>query len=64
MAKSFTDLVDIIYFTPENAEFYSTKNGFAALRAFVPPINKDDLAEFGEDKKDRPEPPRGGRGSR
>ncbi len=62
MAKSFTDLVDIIYFTPENAEFYTTKNGFAALRAFVPPINKDDLAEFGGDKKDRPEPPRGGRG--
>lgn len=62
MAKAFTDLVDIIYFTPENAEFYSTKNGFAALRAFVPPVNKDDLAAFGEGKAESPTPPRGGRG--
>lgn len=48
MAKSFTELVEIIYFTPENAKFYETKNGFSALRAFVPPINKDDLAFAGE----------------
>lgn len=64
MAKSFTDLVDIIYFTPDNAEFYSTKNGFAALRACVPPINKDDLAEFAEGNGDAPAPPKGGRGGR
>lgn len=70
MAKSFTDLVEIIYFTPENAEFYSTKNGFAALRAFVPPINKDDLktsAEEGEGQPPKrvagnPPPMGGGRG--
>ncbi len=65
MAKSFTDLVDIIYFTPENAEFYNTKNGFAALRAFVPPINKDDLADFAEEKETRPAPPtHGGHGGK
>lgn len=44
MAKSFTQLVEIIYFTPENAVFYETENGFAALRAFIPKVNKDDLA--------------------
>jgi len=44
MAETFTDLVDIIYFTPDNAKFYKTKNGFAALNAFIPPVNKDDLA--------------------
>lgn len=44
MAEAFIDLVDIIYFTPENARFYRTKNGFAALNAFIPPVNKDDLA--------------------
>lgn len=54
MAKAFTDLVEIIYFTPENGEFYETKNGFAAMRAFVPPINKDDLAIEGEEKGDKP----------
>jgi len=43
MAEAFIDLVEIIYFTPENAEFYKTKNGFAALRAFIPPVSKDDL---------------------
>lgn len=48
MAQSFTDLVDIIYFTPQNAVFYQTKNGFAALRAFIPPVNKDDLATDGD----------------
>ncbi len=44
MAQSFTELVDIIYFTPENAKLYETENGFAALNAFIPPVNKDDLA--------------------
>lgn len=46
MAKSFTELVDIVYFTPENAKFYETKNGFAALEAFIPPVVKDDLDEI------------------
>ncbi len=45
MAESFVDLVEIIYFTPENAKFYKTKNGFAALEAFIPPVVKDDLSE-------------------
>lgn len=45
MAESFVDLVEIIYFTPENAKFYKTKNGFAALNAFIPPVVKDDLSE-------------------
>lgn len=52
MAEAFIDLVDIIYFTPDNAKFYKTQNGFAALRAFIPPVNKDDLAiEDGEGDK-------------
>lgn len=46
MPKSFTELVDITYFTPENARFYETKNGFAALEAFIPPVVKDDLDEI------------------
>lgn len=46
MAKSFTELVEIVYFTPENARFYETKNGFAALEAFIPPVVKDDLDEI------------------
>lgn len=64
MSKSFTELVEIIYFTPDNAEFYSTKNGFAALRAFVPPVIKDDLQEAAEEGERRGPPPFGGRGGR
>lgn len=52
MAKSFTELVEIIYFTPENAVFYETENGFAALRAFIPKVNKDDLALEDKEKSD------------
>jgi len=40
---NFLDLAEINYFTPENAKFYKTKNGFAAMKAFMPPIPKDDL---------------------
>lgn len=52
MAQSFTELVEIIYFTPENAEFYETENGFAALKAFIPPVKKDDLADDAEGAKE------------
>ncbi len=45
MEQSFTGLVEITYFTPENARFYETENGFAAMEAFLPPIVKDDLEE-------------------
>ncbi len=48
MEHSFTGLVEIVYFTPENAKFYETENGFAAMEAFLPPIVKDDLDEDGE----------------
>ncbi len=51
MAQSFTGLVDIIYFTPDNAELYETENGFAALKAFIPPVVKDDLAADSKDKE-------------
>ena len=43
--ENFLDLAEIKYFTPENARLYKTKNGFAAMKAFMPPINKDDLTE-------------------
>lgn len=42
--QSFTGLVNIVYFTPENAVFYETEGGFAALKAFIPKVNKDDLS--------------------
>lgn len=45
MEQSFTGLVEITYFTPENAKFYETEHGFAAMEAFLPPIVKDDLDE-------------------
>lgn len=60
MAKSFTELVDIIYFTPENAKLYETKNGFAAMEAFVPPINKDDLADAAAEGERGGGPSKGG----
>lgn len=63
MAKSFTELVEIIYFTPENCEFYLTKNGFAAMRACVPPLSADDLEDAAaEGAVETAPPPRGGRG--
>ncbi len=52
MEQSFTGLVEITYFTPENAKFYETENGFAAMEAFLPPIVKDDLDEEGDDAKE------------
>ena len=36
--ENFLDLAEIKYFTPENAKMYKTKNGFAAMKAFMPPI--------------------------
>lgn len=63
MARSFTELVEIIYFTPENGEFYLTKNGFAAMRACVPPLSADDLEDAAaEGEGAAAPPPHGGRG--
>ena len=45
MNENFLDLAIITYFTPETAQFYQTKNGFAAMKAFLPPLQKDDLIE-------------------
>lgn len=42
--ESFLDLADITYLTPANAVFSRTKNGFPAMRAFLPPVT-DDLTE-------------------
>lgn len=44
MGESYLDLADITYLTPENAVFFRTKNGFPAMRAFLPPVT-DDLTE-------------------
>ncbi len=44
MGESYLDLADITYLTPENAVFSHTKNGFPAMRAFLPPVT-DDLTE-------------------
>lgn len=41
--ENFLDLAEIKYFTPENAKIYRTANGFPAMKAFMPPIKKDDL---------------------
>ena len=43
--QDFLDIVEIIYFNDENARFYRTPNGFAALEAFIPPISENDLKE-------------------
>lgn len=49
MAENYLDFAKITYLSPENAEFYQTKNGFPALKAFLPP-RQDDL----EDEKELP----------
>lgn len=43
--ENFLDLAELKYFNPENAKMYKTVNGFAAMKAFMPPIKKDDLVE-------------------
>lgn len=46
MSKNdFLDIVKVIYFTPENAKFSKSKNGFPCLEAFIPKVKKDDLEE-------------------
>ena len=40
LEKGFLDIVKTVYFTPENAHFYRTEGGFAALKAYLP---ADDL---------------------
>lgn len=44
MNESFLDLAKMQWLTPENARFYRTKNGFAAMEATIPPV-RDDLLE-------------------
>lgn len=41
--NDFLQIVKMVYFTPENAKFYETENGFPSLNAFIPPVKKDDL---------------------
>jgi len=45
--NAFINVVDMTYLTPENAVFTESKNGFPLLKAFLPPVKKDDL-ENGE----------------
>lgn len=47
--ENFLDLAEIKYFTTENTKLYRTKSGFAAMKAFMPPIKKDDLTEENQD---------------
>lgn len=44
-ASSFTELVKILYFNKENSIFYIGETGFACMKAFMPPVKKDDLEE-------------------
>ena len=50
-ASSFTELVKIQYFNKDNAVFYIGETGFVCLKAFMPPVKKDDLEE---DKSEEP----------
>ena len=43
MEKGFLDIVKTVYFTPENAHFYRTEGGFAALKAYLPADSGNDL---------------------
>lgn len=47
--ENFLDLAEIRYFNSDNAKMYRTKNGFAAMKAFIPPIKTDDLDEEKQD---------------
>lgn len=50
--NSYLGIIEIVYFTPENAKLYKTKNGFVCMKAFLPPIKKDDLEENASDSKE------------
>ncbi len=41
----FLDYAQITYFTPANCVFKLTEGGFAEIKAFLPPVGKDDLDE-------------------
>ncbi|MFA6729950.1 MAG: DUF1854 domain-containing protein [Eubacteriales bacterium] len=43
--NDYLEIIEIIYLSPENAEFYETENGFPCVKAFIPPVKKDDLEE-------------------
>ncbi len=45
LEKGFLDIVKTVYFTPENAHFYRTEGGFAALKAYLPADSGNDLRE-------------------
>ncbi len=47
--ENFLDLATIHYFDKENAKITKSKNGFAVMEAFMPPIKSDDLAEEVDD---------------
>ena len=42
------DYNDILFLKPENSKFYLTKNGFAAMEAYLPAPVEDDLNESAE----------------
>ena len=43
--KNVNGITETIYFTAENASFYLTAGGLVGLKAFIPPVGKDDLSE-------------------
>lgn len=44
LRDSYLDCAKMTYLNPQNCEFYLTKNGFPAMKAFLPPPH-DDLTE-------------------
>lgn len=52
----------VIYFTKENARFYKTKNGFAAMKAFIPPVETLDDDYSLETDEEQKTPDRHGAG--
>ncbi len=43
--EEYMGITEILYFTPDNLELYTTKNNFVCAKAFLPPLKKDDLDE-------------------
>lgn len=52
--NDYLGIVEMVYFTPENAKLYKTKNGFVCMNAFLPPLKKDDLEEKDEASSKEP----------
>lgn len=55
---SFTDIVDIVYLTPENSEFSMTKNGFLTLVSSLD-VKPEKLFEENGQKESAPPPSHG-----